>query len=311
MRVGGLTLLLLVVACAGSMKLGNQLFEAKQYRQAIAAYQSALTEDSTNVKAWIRLGKSYQAVGQLDSAKWSFNRAARLKPGEASIQKLLFKNEFLSARKIAADTSYRWEAIRRLTSLLEKDSTFWQARLERGHLYEAAGELDLAEKDYKAVLQETPASDSLRARIASFEKRRVESEQWAAKGEKALRKRKYLAAIRYLKKALTLKPDNTHARYWLYMAKGRYYYKRGKLSRIWDAIAMFGKAAALEPKNPEPHFEMARAYYKKDKRDYDNTIREYEEVVKLAPKSAIAGKARREIRKLKKLQRIWKKFWGK
>ncbi len=310
-RIGWVAVLLMLVACAGSLKLGNQYFEGKNYRQAITAYRSVLAKDSTNVKAWVRLGKSYQAIGKLDSAKWSFKKAAALKPGEPAIRQLIFKNDFLLAKKMAADTTYRWEAIRKLSALLEKDSTYLPARLERARLYGAVGELDLAEKDDKIALQQNPGLDSLKTEITGIEKRRGESEKWTKRGAAALNRRKYLTAIQDLAKALKVKPDNERARYLLHMAKGRYYYKRGKLSRIWDAIAEFGKAAALEPKNPEPHYYMAKAYYKKDKRDYDNTIREYETVVKIAPKSSYAKKARREIKKLKKLQKIWKRFWGK
>jgi len=169
----------------------------------------------------------------------------------------------------------------------------------------------LAEKDYKTALRENPALDSLKTRIAAIDKRRAQSKNWTKKAEAALKRRKYLTAIQNPAQALRLKPDNERAQYLLHMAKGRYYCKRGKLSRIWDAIGEFGKAAALEPKNPEPHFYMAKAYYKKDKRDYDNTIREYQEVVNLAPRSALAKKARVQIKKLKKIRHVWKRFWGK
>ncbi len=310
-RFGTVVLLLLLAACAGSLKLGDQYFEGKNYRQAITAYRALLAKDSTNVKAWVRLGKSYQAIGKLDSARWSLKKAASLKPSDPAIRQLVLDNDFQMAKKMAADTTSRWEAIQKFSALLKRDSTYLPARLERARLYEAVGQLDLAEKDYKTALNENPVLDSLRTRIASIDKRRTQSVVWTKKGEQALRKRKYLTAIQDLTKALGLKPDNERAQYLLHMAKGQYYTKRGKLSRIWDAIGEFGKAAALEPKNPEPHYYMAKAYYKKDKRDYENTIREYQEVVKLAPQSALAKKARVQIKKLKKLQSIWKRFWGK
>jgi Tfp pilus assembly protein PilF len=310
-RFGAVVVLLLLAACAGSLKLGDQYFEGKNYQQAISAYRAVLAKDSTNVKAWVRLGKSYQAVGKLDSARWSLKKAASLNPDDAAIRQLVLDNDFQMAKKMAADTTSRWEAIREFSALLKRDSTYLPARLERARLYEAVGQLDLAEKDYKTALNENPVLDSLRTRIASIDKRRTQSVVWTKKGEQALRKRKYLTAIQDLTKALRLKPDNERAQYLLHMAKGQYYTKRGKLSRIWDAIGEFGKAAALEPKNPEPHYYMAKAYYKKDKRDYENTIREYQEVVKLAPQSALAQKARVQIKKLKKLQSIWKRFWGK
>ena len=306
-----LGVLLLMVGCAGSTKMADSFFKQKNYRQAILSYRTALKKDSTNVKGWINLGESYRAIGKLDSAKFSFKKAALLKPEDAEIKHLILETDFLSAKKLAKDKTYRWEAVRKLTSVLEKDSTFLPALIERGKLYEELGELDLAAKDYRAVIKLNPQRTDLKKKIELFGNDRKESEMWTKKAASQLQRRRYLKSIEYLKKALILKPDNERAKYLLHMAKGRYYYKRGSLGRIWDAIEEFGKASALEPKNPEPHFYMAEAYYKKDKRDYDNTIREYEEVVKLAPQSWYAKTARKEIKKLKKLQKIWKRFWRK
>jgi len=306
-----LTGLLLVVGCAGSTKMADSFFKQKNYRQAISSYRMALKKDSTNVKAWIHLGESYRAIGKLDSAKLSFKKASRLEPKNPKIKHLLLETDYLHAVKMAKDSTYRWEAVRKLTGVLEKDSTYLPALMERGKLYESLGELSLAAKDYAAVLRLNPQQIELKKKIERFETRQKESEAWTKKAASQLHRKRYLKAIGYLKKALTLKPDNERAQYLLHMAKGRYYYKRGSLGRIWDAIEEFGKASVLEPNNPEPHFYMAKAYYKKDKRDYENTIREYEEVVKLAPQSPYGKAARKEIRKLKKLQKIWERFWKK
>jgi len=302
---------LLAVGCAGPTKMADTFFKQKDYRQAISSYRTALKKDSTNVKAWVHLGESYRAVGKLDSAKWSFKKASRLKPKDPEIKHLLLETDYLQAVKMAKDSTYRWEAVRKLTTVLEKDSTYLPALLERGKLYESLGELDLAGKDYAKAVRLNPGQIELKKKIERFETRRRESEAWTKKAAHQLQRKRYLKAIADLKKALTLKPDNERAQYLLHMAKGRYYYKRGSLGRIWDAIEEFGKASALEPNNPEPHFYMAKAYYKKDKRDYDNTIREYEEAVKLAPQSSYAKIARKEIKKLKRLQKIWKRFWRK
>ncbi len=302
---------LLVVGCAGSTKMADSFFKQKNYREAILSYRTALEKDSTNVKAWVNLGESYRAIGKLDSAKFSFKKAALFRPEDTEIKHLILEADFLSAKKLAKDKTYRWEAVRKLTSVLEKDSTFLPALIERGKLYEELGELDLAAKDDRAVIKLNPQRTDLKKKIGLFENRRKESEMWTKNAVSQLQRRRYLKSIEYLKKALTLKPDNERAQYLLYMAKGRYYYRRGSLARIWDAIEEFGKASALEPQNPEPYFYMAKAYYKKDKRDYEDPIREYEEVVKLAPQSSYAKIAKREIRKLKKLQKVWKRFWKK
>lgn len=303
--------LLLVVGCAGSTKMADSFFKQRNYRQAIVSYRTVLKKDSTNVKAWVKLGESYRAIGELDSANFSFKKAASFKPEDAKIKHLILETDFLSAKKLAKDKTSRWDAVRRLTSVLEKDSTFSPALIERGKLYEELGELNLAEKDYRAAIKLNPQRMDLKKKIELFKNYQRESEAWTKKAASQLQRGRYLKSIEYLKKALTLKPDNERAQYLLHMAKGRYYYKRGSLGRIWDAIGEFGKASALEPRNPEPRFYMAKAYYKKDKRDYEDPIREYQEVVKLAPQSSYAKIARKEIRRLKKLQKVWKRFWKK
>lgn len=311
LKVSILSLVLLILACASSTKMADNFFKEKNYRAAIYGYQQSLKKDPANVNAWINLGKSYQALGILDSARLSLRKAYHLKPNNPAVKHLLLENDFLSAKKLARDKNYRWEAVQKLSSVLEKDSTYLPAIVERGKIYESLGQFGPAAEDYHRALQLDPALVDLKQKIERFQRLTQESGEWTAKAKRALRVQKYLTAVEALKEALTIKPDNKQAQYLLYITRGRYYLKRGSLSRIWDAIEQFGKASALEPQNPEPHFYMAKAYYKKDKRDYKNPIQEYEEVVKLAPNSTYGKIARREIKKLKRLQRIWRKFWGK
>ena len=114
-----------------------------------------------------------------------------------------------------------------------------------------------------------------------------------------------------LDQAVKAKPDNKEAKYHSYLANGLFYYKRGSVGKLWDAIENFGLASSIKPEEVEPHFYMADAYIKKDDKDFENAIQEYEEVVRLAPGSELAKESQKKIEKLKAREKLLKEFWNK
>ncbi|HEX9653819.1 MAG TPA: tetratricopeptide repeat protein, partial [bacterium] len=56
----------------------NSLFEAKDWENAIAAYQSVVKQDAKNGKAWLYLGLSYHSLGNYEQAIKAYEEADRL-----------------------------------------------------------------------------------------------------------------------------------------------------------------------------------------------------------------------------------------
>ena len=80
---------------------------------------------------------------------------------------------------------------------------------------------------------------------------------------------------------------------------------------IWDAIAAFGKAAAIRSEVGEPHFYMARAYEKKDPEEFVNAIEAYEKALQTEPEGPFASACKKKIRELKARKDKLDKFWGR
>ncbi len=63
---------------------GNELFEARQYDEAIQAYTEAINLDSEHASAYYGRGKSHLESENFDSAESDFQRALRLNPDLAN-----------------------------------------------------------------------------------------------------------------------------------------------------------------------------------------------------------------------------------
>ena len=67
----------------------------------------------------------------------------------------------------------------------------------------------------------------------------------------------------------------------------------------------------LKPESGEPHYYLAQAYEKKDRREFDNAIQEYKIVLEKEPNGNFARQSKRKIKELTELRDRLKKFWGK
>lgn len=65
--------LLLVIGCnSGGSDKGDSLFASGKYQEAIAAYNSYLESNSSNVKTLYNRGRAYQELGKYDEAEADF-----------------------------------------------------------------------------------------------------------------------------------------------------------------------------------------------------------------------------------------------
>lgn len=110
---------------------------------------------------------------------------------------------------------------------------------------------------------------------------------------------------------LTVDKTNHDAYFVRYMIKGRNLLEKGSKWQIWDAIVAFGNAAQMHPDDPMPHYFMAKSYFKKDDKDFDNIIQEYEEALKRDPPADLVPQIKKDVSELRRRKKLYEDFWGK
>lgn len=65
--------------------LGNTFEELESYDSAIYYHHQALALDSTYARAWVNIGISHRLNGKLDSAEYSYLRAAKIDPDDSDL----------------------------------------------------------------------------------------------------------------------------------------------------------------------------------------------------------------------------------
>jgi len=121
----------------------------------------------------------------------------------------------------------------------------------------------------------------------------------------------YYESVESFEKSLKLQPDNIEYKYMASLSKGRHLVKKGSVGSMWDAIKALGDANYIKPNEIEPVFYTALAYEKKDKKDYDNPIKFYEQASKLAPESELGKQSLVKAKELKETKIKMEKFLKK
>ncbi len=103
-------------------------------------------------------------------------------------------------------------------------------------------------------------------------------------------KKEYVLAEKYYQKALKIEPEFTIALRGL----GKTYIAMGKIP---EAIATFEKATINSPRFAKLYFDLADAY--RLSRKYNKALNAYKKVIELAPDSALAIDAQKEMEKIK------------
>ncbi len=297
-------------SCATPQKMMKDALKANDIPRLKQLAEESLKKNPNDPFAIAMMGKVFLALGKPDSAIVYLKNACNLDPKNQN-----YRHALHNARIVMGDTLMKrdlaFRAAQQYEMVAEKDSTNFEAWRKLGFAQRTLGNYDSASLSYQHALRLNPDADSLQKVLDFFDAAHVQSNLLMKKGQDYLRKKQYKQAMIALEKALKAKPDNKEARYYFHMASGMYYFKRGSLKKLWDAIDHFGKASTLRPEAPEPHFYMAEAYLKKDDKDFENTIREYQEAIRLAPESKIARKAKKRIREIKKRERLYRNFWKK
>ena len=120
----------------------------------------------------------------------------------------------------------------------------------------------------------------------------------------------YKTAISWADTAINLDRQNSRAYYVKYMSRGLMMYEHADRWGLWDAIVVFGKAAQVQPDEPMPYYYTAKAYQKKNDKDFENAISAYEKALKRNPRPAIREEIESNLKELRRRKKLYEDFWG-
>lgn len=105
---------------------GLNAFNNKNYGEAAVNFTRAIEQDSGATPAWFNRASAYLRIGMYDKAKSDLDFLLRLEPNAV--------NALMQRSIVLANLGQRQEALRDVTRVIERDSTFPRARLMRGRL---------------------------------------------------------------------------------------------------------------------------------------------------------------------------------
>ena len=308
-----LFIILLIVSGCTAINKANKFYKEGDYSAAINECHTIIAHDSLNAEAHFMLGKCYRAQVEFEQAIQSLSTAYYITPKTYITQKA--KSELIATRLQFGDTLHSQQkissALEEYKYVLKLNSTNTPCMMKLGDLYYENGYFDKARDMYQTMLKFDDENKPAKDKIEQIDKRAALAEADYQLGEQNFKKYHYKTAVKFLKKALKNKPDHKDAQYYLALAQGSILYNQGRKSNLWEAIEEFGKAMSLRPESGEPHYYLALAYEKKDRRDFDNAIREYKLALEKNPDREFATACKKKIKELIKLRDRLKKFWGK
>jgi len=300
--------LLLIFACTATNK-ANKFYQERNYSDAITECQRIIAQDSTNADAYFVLGKCYRAQGNLVQSIKSLNKAFQFNSSK-KIETELVNTKLEYTDSLIFQQNFGKAEIE-LKSILDMDSSNTTGLTKLGDLYFDKAFLNKAQLQYKKLINIIGPEESIENKLLEIKKRTSLAEKQYSRGKASFEKYNYDAAVDQLEEALKNKADLIDAQYYLALAQGAILYTNGRKSDLWDAIEKFGKAMVLKPEAGEPHFYLALAYEKKDRREFDNAIQEYQLAIEKEPDGYFAKQCQRKIKELTELRDRLNKFWGK
>lgn len=192
------------------------------------------------------------------------------------------------------------QAIAELKSTIEEHPKKAELRYYLGLAYLQKHDLDPALAAYENALgiKENPTMDSMYSSIMA---------ERAAELRKAER---YDEVPKWADQAIELDKKNKKAYYEKYMAKGLRLYYEGSKWELWDAIVAFGNASTAKPDEPMPYYYSAKSYLKKDEKDFENSIEQYNKALEHNPPREITSEIRSKLKDLKRRKKLYEDFWG-
>lgn len=228
----------------------NERLEEGAYREAIEAYDLALTLDPDYAAAYYNRGLAYAHLGALDNAISDFGRAIERVPTEAQFYR---QRGLAYARQGAYD-----RAIADYNTALRHRPGLFAITYDRANAYFRLESYDRAIADYTTYLARDPG------RSEAYLNRGL---AYAAQGN-------YLEALRDYNQAIALDADRAI----LYSHRGQAY---ARLERYAEALADYERALSLDPRSATVHNNRGLLYVRIEA--YAQAVASYQQAMALRP----------------------------
>jgi tetratricopeptide (TPR) repeat protein len=248
----------------------DRLLAAKQFDQALPAYQVVLDQNPQNPAALLGRGQALLGLGRYEDAVSALTEALAVR-GVDDLPALLARAQAnMGAREntaAAADADH----------ILTLDPTSETAFLVRAWARAYSGNRDGAAADYAAALAAYPRDPAIyRARAAFYLQQQ---------GKKA-------AALDDLKQATTLAPQD--AGLWVDLGNAYLTYEANQPSQADQALAAYDQAITLDPRLAVAYYQRARAYGEA-KGDGARALADINQAITVGPATAAMYDLRAEI----------------
>lgn len=230
---------------------GNTALNFREFREATEIFQQVLKKDPSNVLANLGLGLAQEGLGEIESAKYSYQNALVHSPNEPALHAQL-AGSFLLERNFEDSIDAYQTAI----SISPESESLYTSL---GQVYILAGLIDEANNSFEKVATLRASKDS--AAYYSVLGRLYQSANLLPD------------ALAYYEKAIALEENSQH-----YIDLARTLASSGKID---EAIASYQEAIRLDRWNYLPHLDLG--YLFKRNGQIDNAIAEYEIACRLKP----------------------------
>ena len=227
----------------------RQRYEQKEYLLAMLAAQKAVQEDENNADYYHLYGIVLTALKQFTDAGSQLRKAVALSPRNAefhySLAAMLLQEQMETAENLATRGLRKGkvrigteeEIVQALRRAIELDPNFLKARMHLGRTYYDLDLTDLAEEQFRAVLQKDLRYEWAHYHLAVLHLSRGHIEE----------------AIREYQTETELHPDELQA----HLELGELLLKQGHTKSALDHLNAAMKA---DPTQPDVHLALARAY---------------------------------------------------
>lgn len=235
--------------------LALALLYAGQFSEASKLLSTLHTERPSNADALTFLGSAFELEGKMPEALETYRAAAVADPSNP--------DRTLDYTRLLMDADRYDEAIQFIQSGTTETASASPVKLRLGAVEMIKGDYAAARDAFNAALAENPELDAGYVGLA---------QTYARQGNDA-------EGLRVLEAARAKRPGRYLLEYYFGLLAGR-------LGREDEAIVALERAAQLEPKSPDPSFQLGKLYA--SKQDWPAARKEFERVVTLNPQFAAA-----------------------
>ena len=240
------------------IRQANQLYEAGEYNDAIAAASRAIQLSPDNPMGYLARGNAYRGNKDYDRAIADFDAAIAIAPtfGNAEMASLATFGAYQGRASTYLQKQQPHRAITDYSVAIALDPDNPEPHLWRAIAYHDIGDYDSAIADFDAAIALNPD----------------DAEFYRMKGVALREKGEYERAIANLEKAIALAPNSAT----VYVSRGLTYSRQGKHDR---AVADYGKAIDMDPKDASLYRYRGSAYSSLG--EYANAVRDYDRALEL------------------------------